>query len=204
MQGDQKRQVEMSQAAARKRILWVSSEAGSSSETKGTCKSSLSLGRDLKTRDELFVMSKSSILLSSLVKFFSNPENKKSLDDILNHKNGISLRRIEWFVTNYAKNKHVTYTGPNGKMFTVHVAYKSSLDGYSKKLFDPFCRTERIEFEGITTTVAQLNFLKWVIQNEIVNHMLMLKKGDQQSLPEIEESCSHSKTHTDCSLVGPV
>lgn len=143
-------------------------------------------------------MSKSSILLSSLMKFFAIPENKQKLEDILNHRNGISLRRIEWFVTNYSKNKHVTYVGPNGKMFTVHVAYKSSLDGYSKKLFDPFCRTERIEFNGITTTVAQLNFLKWVIQNGIVNHMITTKKGDPQTLPEIEESCSHNKTHTDC------
>jgi len=95
-------------------------------------------------------MSKSTILLSSLTKFFAIPENNEKLKDILNHRNGVSLRQIEWFVTNYAKNKHVTYMGPNGKMFTVHVAYKSSLDGYSKKLFDPFCRTERIEFEGLT------------------------------------------------------
>jgi hypothetical protein len=58
---------------------------------------------------------------------------------------------------------------PNGKVFTVHVAYKSSLDGYSKKLFDPFCRTERIDFQGLTTTCAQLNFLRWAISNGIVH-----------------------------------
>jgi len=148
-------------------------------------------------------MSKSSVLLSSLVKFFALPENKQKLEDILNHRNGISLRRIEWFVTNYSKNKHVTYVGPNGKMFTVHVAYKSSLDGYSKKLFDPFCRTERIEFDGITTTVAQLNFLKWVIQNGIINHMMTTQKEDPQTLPEIEESCIHNKIHINCIPVSP-
>ena len=148
-------------------------------------------------------MSKSSILLSSLTKFFEISENKEKLIDILKHKNGISLRRIEWFVTNYSKNKHVTYIGPNGKMFTVHVAYKSSLDGYSKKLFDPFCRTERIEFYGMSTTIAQLNFLKWVIQNGIIDHMLTTKKGDPQNLPETEENCSHSKIHTDCSPAEP-
>jgi len=155
-------------------------------------------------------MSKSSILLSSLTKFFEISENKEKLIDILKHKNGISLRRIEWFVTNYSKNKHVTYIGPNGKMFTVHVAYKSSLDGYSKKLFDPFCRTERMVFEGFTTTIGQLNFLKWVIQNGISDHMLKnnvlpltMKKGDPQNLPETEENCSHSKIHTDCSPAEP-
>lgn len=149
-------------------------------------------------------MSKSSILLSSLTKFFAIPENRAHLEDILGHHNGVSLRRIEWFVTNYAKNKHVTYIGPNGKMFTVHVAYKSSLDGYSKKLFDPFCRTERIEFDGITTTVAQLNFLKWVIQNGIVSHMITTQKEHLQTLPEIQESCTHNKIHTNCSPESPV
>jgi len=162
------------------------------------------MGKDLKGRIYILLMNKSTILLSSLTKFFAIHENAEKLKDILNHRNGVSLRRIEWFVTNYAKNKHVTYVGPNGKMFTVHVAYKSSLDGYSKKLFDPFCRTERIEFDGITTTVAQLNFLKWVIKNGIVNYMITKKGEDLQTLPETAENCTHSKIHTDCIPVGPV
>ena len=49
--------------------------------------------------------------------------------------------------------------------------YKSSLDGYSKKLFDPFCRTERIEFGTLNTTVAQLNFIKWCIENDIIEYI---------------------------------
>lgn len=117
-------------------------------------------------------MSKSDLLLESLTRFFSEPKNRDQLSDILAHKNGISLRSLEWFVTNYSKNRHVTYTTQGGKTFTVHVAYKSSLDGYSKKLFDPFCRTERIEFQGFTTTVAQLNFIRWCITNGIINYIL--------------------------------
>jgi hypothetical protein len=108
---------------------------------------------------------------------------------------------LEWFVTNYSKNQHVTYTAPNGKMFTVHVAYKSSLDGYSKKLFDPFCRTTRIEFQGLTTTVAQLNFIKWCITNGIIGYLkesLIKQMEDGQILPGSPEPCSHSKTGTDC------
>ena len=113
-------------------------------------------------------MNKSALLLTSLERFFDDPKNQEQLFDILEHRKGISLRKLEWFVTNYSKAKQVTYTAPNGKMFTVHVAYKSSLDGYSKKLFDPFCRTERIQFKGLTTTVAQLNFLRWCLTNGIV------------------------------------
>ena len=113
-------------------------------------------------------MSKSDLLLESLKKFYEDPLNSERLRDILTTKSqGISLRNLEWFVTNYAKNRHVTYTTRAGRAFTVHVAYKSSLDGYSKKLFDPFCRTERIQFQGLTTTVAQLNFIKWCLTNEV-------------------------------------
>ena len=122
-------------------------------------------------------MNKSIVLLESLTRFFSTPKNSEQLHDILSHRKGISLRNLEWFVTNYSKARHVTYTGPNGKIFTVHVAYKSSLDGYSKKLFDPFCRTERIEFQGITTTVAQLNFIRWCITNGIIEYLINLREG---------------------------
>jgi hypothetical protein len=82
-------------------------------------------------------------------------------------------------------------------MFTVHVAYKSSLDGYSKKLFDPFCRTARIDFQGLTTTVAQLNFIKWCITNGIIGYLIK-QMASAQSHPESPEPCSHSKTGTDC------
>lgn len=116
---------------------------------------------------------RSELLLESLTKFYDDPENAEKLKDILTTKTqGISLRNLEWFVTNYAKNRHVTYNSPTGRPFTVHVAYKSSLDGYSKKLFDPFCRTERIEFKGLSTTVAQLNFIKWCLTNGIIDYMI--------------------------------
>jgi hypothetical protein len=80
-------------------------------------------------------------------------------------------------------------------MFTVHVAYKSSLDGYSKKFFDPFCRTERIQFKGYTTTVAQLNFLRWCVMNGIIDYMTT-EKELLRSRPETEEACTHNKTGT--------
>jgi hypothetical protein len=145
-------------------------------------------------------MNKSALLLTSLERFFDIPENREQLFDILEHRKGISLRKLEWFVTNYSKAKQVTYTAPNGKMFTVHVAYKSSLDGYSKKLFDPFCRTERIEFKGLTTTVAQLNFIRWCITNGIIGYLLTEKELLRNRL-ETEEDCIHNKIGTSCILV---
>lgn len=142
---------------------------------------------------------KSDLLLGSLTKFFEVPEHREQLHDIIKGK-GPSLRRLEWFVTNYSKHNHVTLTTPTGKMFTVHVAYKSSLDGYSKKLFDPFCRTERIDFQGLTTTCAQLNFLRWAISNGIVRALReasFTEKEEKQIPPETEGGCTHNKTGTD-------
>ena len=141
-------------------------------------------------------MSKSDLLLASLHKFFEIPENREKLFDILGRGRGPSLRRLEWFVTSYAKANHFSFTAPNGKIFTVHVAYKSSLDGYSKKLFDPFCRTERITFLGLTTTCAQLNFLRWAISNGIVDVLTSME--EKQTHSGTAEECSHSKKGTGC------
>lgn len=114
-------------------------------------------------------MSKSHLLLASLDEFYNVPEHFEQLKSILTHSSAPSLRNLEWYITVHAKQKCVIYDTPNGK-FPVHVAYKSSLVGYSKKYFDPFCRTERIEFRGLTTTVAQLNFIRWCIKNDIIRH----------------------------------
>lgn len=148
-------------------------------------------------------MNKSELLLASLAKFFDIPENREKLHAILGRAQKPptpSLRKLEWFVTNYSKTRHVSYTAPNGKMFTVHVAYKSSLDGYSKKLFDPFCRTSRIEFQNLTTTVAQLNFIRWCITNGIIEYIqdALTDRASMQNHPEIATECIHNKTDTDC------
>ena len=128
-------------------------------------------------------MSKSEALLVSIRNFYSVTENSQYLIDVLEKRNGISLRNLEWFITNYSKQKNTTYTSKSGKQFTVHCAYKSSLGGYSKKLFDPFCRTSKFDFEVpntdggtvIKTTVAQLNFIRWCIINNIIDYMIKNK-----------------------------
>jgi hypothetical protein len=122
-------------------------------------------------------MNKSDILLNSINSFYAKSENKATLVELLTKSGGISLRNLEWFITNYSKKNNLSYETKDGKIFSVHCAYKSSLDGYSKKLFDPFCRTEKIIYklpdtsEEIHTTVAQLNFIRWCIKNNIVDYI---------------------------------
>ena len=122
-------------------------------------------------------MNKTDILLTSIDKFYIIPENRTTLMELLNKTGGVSLRNLEWFITNYSKKTNLSYETKNGKMFSVHCAYKSSLDGYSKKLFDPFCRSSKFFYtipgtdQKVHTTVAQLNFIKWCIKNNIVDYI---------------------------------
>jgi hypothetical protein len=116
------------------------------------------------------------LLLRSLNSFYSDTHNSEKLLDVINHRKGVSLRNIEWFITNYAKSNQTRYKTKEGRDFPVHIQYKASLDGYSKRAFDPFCRTERIDFElpgseKISTTISQLNFLRWCIVNDIITYI---------------------------------
>lgn len=115
------------------------------------------------------------VLIVSLQKFYSQRNDLKTLIPLLQGNGDVSLRLIDWFVTNYAKKKHVSYN-LNNQEFVVYLNYKSQLKAYSKKLFDPFCRRERILFqcgnhESFETTVGQLNFFRWAFEKNILDYM---------------------------------
>jgi hypothetical protein len=102
---------------------------------------------------------------------FYNPERLTLLRDILANKTNISLRILDWFVTNYSKMNNVSYISKAGKHVIVYLAYKSHLKAYSKKMFDPFCRHARIDFQGVSTTVGQLNFFAWAMEDDVIDYL---------------------------------
>ncbi len=115
------------------------------------------------------------LLIMSLQRFYSNRPDLATLIPILRGEGDISLRLIDWFVTNYAKKHHVSYILA-GQEFVVYLHYKSQLKAFSKKLFDPFCRRERILFqcgtyEPFETTIGQLNFFRWFFEKDILSYM---------------------------------
>jgi hypothetical protein len=125
--------------------------------------------------------SKEKILLNSLLNYFQKKENRDIFISIVNETSTISLRILDWFVTNYSKensSKIINSTICNG--LDIYNSYKSQLKAYNKKLFDPFCRqhTTKNKFsyyyeddKYITTTTGQLNFFKWAIENKIINYV---------------------------------
>ena len=126
------------------------------------------------------------LLMSSLQDFYANPVNINKMLPILNKENKISLRLIDWFVTNYSEVHGVEYT-VNGIHLYVHASYKAQLKAYSKKRFDPFCRRNRIKFyytqtKCIQTTVGQLNFFKWAIVNDIITYIIDHMKDIEEDM----------------------
>ena len=118
---------------------------------------------------------KKDILMNNLKRFFKIKKNFMYLKNIIEGKNKISLRLIDWFVTNYCKKYNIKYKLKTNKYFNVYLDYKCQLKSYRKKLFDPFRRKEKIEISlnnhSIFTTVGQLNFFKWAIKNNIIDYI---------------------------------
>lgn len=121
------------------------------------------------------VQCKQDQVISWLQDFYTEPGNLEKLLPILQGSSPISLRLVDYFVTNYAKKFNTSYM-LGGRHFLVYFNYKRELNAYSKRLFDPFCRRERIMFqargvEPFVTTVGQLNFFRWFIEKDIYEHV---------------------------------
>lgn len=189
------------------------------------------------------------LLMVSLGRFYSAPENIKTVVDITEGRSDISLRMIDWFITNYAKRKSIIHkrgsgaapgaasgsggsgafsllsatsgtigaastgaasageasTGSAGEasaastraaaaggpenvtFFSVYLSYRDELRTYSKQQFDPFRRNEHIVFRygsggEIETTVGQLNFFRWAIENGIIDYISQHKADIENAM----------------------
>jgi hypothetical protein len=166
------------------------------------------------------ISSKKDLLMQSLINFFMDRCNLDEVIPIITGKTNISLRILDWFVTNYSKKNNIHYQitlNEKTKTFIVYLDYKAQLKAYSKKQFDPFCRRERISFidhdnNELITTVGQLNFFRWAIENNILNYirdnydliendmnnslrnLYKKKEGEQHRRKRTELSISATKT----------
>jgi hypothetical protein len=110
------------------------------------------------------------------MKFYDEDNNLEKMLKIINGESPISLRIIDWFATNYAKKFFTVYEVGVNRRFKVYVDYKLKLKAYSKRRFDPFCRWDRITIPYsngtfIQTTIGQLNFFKWALENGVVAYI---------------------------------
>lgn len=116
------------------------------------------------------------LLLNNLMDFYKDETNLTRMLKIITGESKISLRIVDWFATNYAKKYYTVFNIDNERRFKVYVDYKLKLKAYSKRRFDPFCRWERISIPykdgtSIETTIGQLNFFKWALENKVVDYI---------------------------------
>jgi len=139
------------------------------------------------------------LLLNTLLIYYDKEQNMSRMVDIINGDANISLRIIDWFVTNYAKKNFTIYKLSSNKRFKVYSDYKLKLKSYSKRRFDPFCRWDRITVPykngtDVQTTLGQLNFFKWAFENEIIEY---IEKNYQQIELDMNSRNSTAKKKMD-------
>jgi hypothetical protein len=193
------------------------------SHSKKTLKlTTVNVETEIYKNQENVLSGKQFLLLIPLTRFYCETYNIEKLKNILDGKSKLSLRVVDWFVTNYSKKNLVMYnlkklkekyrlsdekendiesdadsgididtTEYYGDYFNVFSDYRSQLKSLNKKNFDPFCRRERIKFfygkkdaDYIITTVGQLNFFKWCIENYILEHI-------EENIKEIEKDMNY-------------
>ena len=142
--------------------------------------------RAVTFKNQKRVLCKQDQVVLWLQEFYTIPGNLEKLLSILQGNSEISLRLVDYFVTNYAKKMNTSFTKEN-RHFLVYFNYKRELNAYSKRLFDPFCRRERIQFEArgqtpFVTTVGQLNFFRWFIEKEIYDYVLTNRESIEKDM----------------------
>ena len=133
------------------------------------------------------ITNKDNLIMLKINKYFFNNPSIEKMIPIINGSSSISLRLIDWFVTNYSKKYNILLSN----QFNVYLNYKKQLKANTKKQFDPFCRRFRINYnynntQTIITTIGQLNFFRWAIKNGILDWIIQHHKQIEQ---DMNESC---------------
>ena len=93
------------------------------------------------------------------------------------------------------KKKDINYVDVDVNVF---LNYKAQLKAYSKKYFDPFCRRNRINYkQSLSTTIGQLNFFKWAIENHIISYI-------QDNIEDIEKDLISKDVKAEKMISGPI
>jgi hypothetical protein len=124
------------------------------------------------------------LLMLSLSKFYKKKDNIQNILPIISGTHDktskMSLRLIDWFVTNFSKKQSTNIirrdSSNNIYHFNVYLSYRAQLKAYSKQQFDPFRRRDRITFfydrdQFVETTIGQLNFFRWILDNHILDYI---------------------------------
>jgi len=155
-------------------------------------------------KKDVDIDTKLSLLMKSLTEFYKQSNHITQIKSIIDQNNVISLRILDWFITNYAKKNRTIIESENGKKIDVYQNYKLQLKSFSKKQFDPFCRKNKIIFyyndnntdEYIETSCGQLCFFRWCFENDILrfvkDNLSIIEQDMKNSLKTKKENKDES------------
>ena len=124
---------------------------------------------------------------------------------IIEGKSDISLRLIDWFITNYSKKHNTIITRViNGNVvhLNIFLSYRSQLKSYSKTYFDPFRRRDRVRFfyeadKSIDTTIGQLNMFRWILANDVLDYIAAYKADIEDDMVATQRENQKRKLNQD-------
>lgn len=164
------------------------------------------------------------LMLSSLSAYYkTRPEQREVLYNIVTGNSPVSLRVIDWFVTHYARINNIVYwmddyskptmyeelpssdeVHRNLRKFHLYLEYRAQLQSYTKMYFDPFRRYERITFVMetnplvvIESTVGQLNFFRWALQNNVIEYIMLHLSDIEDAMSSFQSNASSSSSCND-------
>ena len=123
------------------------------------------------------ITEKEKIVSKELARFYDKEKIEK-IKPIINQEHDISLRLIDWTLTNYSKKNCIKYKLSNGRMIDVFESYKNYMTSYKRNiLFDLFRRgkcSKVIYGNGkddfIISGIKQLNSFRCVLEIELIEY----------------------------------
>lgn len=124
------------------------------------------------------ILNKKEYYMNKINEYYNNLDDNtiKKIINIVERKSNISLRLIEWFITKYSNN--IIYLNNDKIPINILNSYHIKTKLYQKKYFDLFRRYDVFIYKfknrddlQIKTTISQLNFFKWLIENNIYDYI---------------------------------
>lgn len=134
---------------------------------------------------------KFTLLVNKLTEYYTvNPDKLKIMKNIIEQEHKISLRVLDWFVTNYSKRNKIYVDSKFDR--DIYQEYKLNLKSFNKVFFDPFSRKYKINFAGINTSCGQLCFFRWCFECNILDCIIERFDVIEREMKEETETTNSS------------
>lgn len=129
-------------------------------------------------------------LLATLQREYTEDLVRTVLVPFVTQTSLVSLRVLDWAVVNWSKQYNIVCSSLTpGVMTNVHHAYRSYLQHWKRRLFDPFRRRHRIEFavDGAryATTLGQANFALWAYKTGVLRYVMSHRDAIQDNMDAV-------------------